>query len=78
MEKVKLIAGVTSRSDSKVKAGDLVNFVAQQVGGKGGGRADWRRQAEPSPIICPLPWKVSLLGRARLSIFKPILESRLQ
>ena len=38
--KVSLIAGVTADATAKVKAGDLVNFVAQQVGGKGGGRAD--------------------------------------
>ncbi|MFZ6657446.1 alanine--tRNA ligase [Undibacterium sp. TJN19] len=38
--KVSLIAGVTADSTSRVKAGDLVNFVAQQVGGKGGGRPD--------------------------------------
>jgi alanyl-tRNA synthetase len=38
--KVSLIAGVTSDLAGKVKAGELVNFVAQQVGGKGGGRAD--------------------------------------
>lgn len=38
--KVSLIAGVTSDLTGKVKAGELVNFVAQQVGGKGGGRPD--------------------------------------
>ena len=38
--KVTLIAGVTGNLTSSVKAGDLVNFVAGQVGGKGGGRAD--------------------------------------
>ena len=38
--KVTLIAGVTSDLTGKVKAGELVNFVAQQVGGKGGGRPD--------------------------------------
>ena len=38
--KVNLIAGVTADATAKVKAGDLVNFVAQQVGGKGGGRPD--------------------------------------
>jgi alanyl-tRNA synthetase len=38
--KVSLIAGVTADNIAKVKAGDLVNFVAQQVGGKGGGRPD--------------------------------------
>ena len=39
-EKVSLIAGVTQDLIAKVKAGDLVNFVALQVGGKGGGRPD--------------------------------------
>jgi len=38
--KVSLIAGVTPDMISKIKAGDLVNSVAQQVGGKGGGRPD--------------------------------------
>jgi alanyl-tRNA synthetase len=38
--KVTLIAGVSADLTAKVKAGELVNFVAQQVGGKGGGRAD--------------------------------------
>jgi len=39
-DKVSLIAGVTADATSKVKAGDLVNFVAQQVGGKGGGKPE--------------------------------------
>ncbi|HDY7476384.1 TPA: alanine--tRNA ligase [Vibrio vulnificus] len=39
-DKVGLIAGVTQDLTSKVKAGELVNMVAQQVGGKGGGRPD--------------------------------------
>ena len=38
--RVQLAAGVTNDSTAKVKAGELVNFVAQQVGGKGGGKAD--------------------------------------
>ncbi len=38
--KVQLAAGVTTDSVATVKAGELVNFVAQQVGGKGGGKAD--------------------------------------
>jgi alanyl-tRNA synthetase len=38
--KVSLIAGVTANLTAKIKAGELVNFVAQQVGGKGGGRPD--------------------------------------
>src|SRR5690554_7851336 len=38
--KVSVIAGVTDDLTSRVKAGELVNHVASQVGGKGGGRAD--------------------------------------
>ena len=38
--RVNLVAGVTAEASKQVKAGELVNFVAQQVGGKGGGRAD--------------------------------------
>jgi alanyl-tRNA synthetase len=38
--KVSLIAGVTPDLIAKIKAGELVNMVAQQVGGKGGGRPD--------------------------------------
>jgi alanyl-tRNA synthetase len=39
-DKVQIAAGVTADSTAKVKAGELVNFVASQVGGKGGGKAD--------------------------------------
>ncbi len=39
--KVRLVAGVTKDSMTRIKAGPLVNFVAQQVGGKGGGRPDF-------------------------------------
>jgi alanyl-tRNA synthetase len=39
-DKVQIAAGVTADTLSKVKAGDLVNFVAGQVGGKGGGKPD--------------------------------------
>jgi alanyl-tRNA synthetase len=38
--KVSLIAGVTADLTSRIKAGEVVNMVAQQVGGKGGGRPD--------------------------------------
>jgi alanyl-tRNA synthetase len=38
--KVQLAAGVTADAVGRVKAGELVNFVAQQVGGKGGGKPD--------------------------------------
>ena len=39
-DKVQLAAGVTKAETARLKAGELVNFVAQQVGGKGGGRPD--------------------------------------
>jgi alanyl-tRNA synthetase len=39
-DKVQLAAGVTPDTVGKIKAGELVNFVAQQVGGKGGGKPD--------------------------------------
>jgi alanyl-tRNA synthetase len=39
-DKVQIAAGVTSDSIGRIKAGELVNFVAQQVGGKGGGKPD--------------------------------------
>ncbi|WP_198328554.1 alanine--tRNA ligase [Methylovulum psychrotolerans] len=39
-DKVSLAAGVTKDKMAQIKAGDLVNFVATQVGGKGGGRPD--------------------------------------
>jgi alanyl-tRNA synthetase len=38
--KVQIAVGVTADTTAKVKAGELVNFVAAQVGGKGGGKAD--------------------------------------
>ena len=48
-EKVSLIAGVTKDLTQKVKAGELVNFVAQQVGGKGGGRPDMAQAGGSQP-----------------------------
>ncbi len=51
--KVTLIAGVTADSTSKVKAGELVNFVAQQVGGKGGGRPDMAQAGGTDPSGLP-------------------------
>ena len=47
--KVSLIAGVTKDLTGKVKAGELVNFVAQQVGGKGGGRPDMAQAGGTNP-----------------------------
>ena len=47
--KVSLIAGVTADATAKVKAGELVNFVAQQIGGKGGGRPDMAQAGGTQP-----------------------------
>jgi alanyl-tRNA synthetase len=51
--KVSLIAGVTPDATAKVKAGELVNFVARQVGGKGGGRADMAQAGGSEPAQLP-------------------------
>jgi alanyl-tRNA synthetase len=54
--KVALIAGITSDLTAKLKAGDLVNYVAQQVGGKGGGRPDMAQAggSEPAKLSAAL------------------------
>jgi alanyl-tRNA synthetase len=51
--KVTLIAGVTADLTAKVKAGELVNAVAQQVGGKGGGRPDMAQAGGTQPENLP-------------------------
>ena len=53
---MQLAAGVTADSVGRVKAGELVNFVAQQVGGKGGGKADMAMAGgtEPSKLASAL------------------------
>ena len=48
-DKVTLIAGVTSDLTGRVKAGEIVNYVAKQVGGKGGGRADLAQAGGTQP-----------------------------
>lgn len=61
-DKVALIAGVTKDLTGKVKAGELVNMVAQQVGGKGGGRPDMAQAggsdaaALPNALESVTPW----------------------
>ncbi len=66
--KVGLIAGVSKDLTAKVKAGELVNMVAQQVGGKGGGRPDMAQAggsdeaALPSALDSVLPWLQEKLG----------------
>ena len=52
-DKVSLIAGVTADLTAKVKAGELVNSVAQQVGGKGGGRPDMAQAGGTNPAGLP-------------------------
>jgi alanyl-tRNA synthetase len=49
--KVSLIAGVTADLTAKLKAGELVNHVAQQVGGKGGGRPDMAQAGSANPKL---------------------------
>jgi len=52
-DKVQLAAGVTADSVGKVKAGELVNFVAQHVGGKGGGKPDMAMAGGNNPAALP-------------------------
>ncbi len=51
--KVSLIAGVTADLTARIKAGDLVNVVAQRVGGKGGGRPDMAQAGGTQPEHLP-------------------------
>jgi alanyl-tRNA synthetase len=69
-DKVVLIAGVTQDQIAKVKAGDLVNVVAQMVGGRGGGRADMAQAGGNDPakldeaLAAVAPWvQARLLGQ---------------
>jgi alanyl-tRNA synthetase len=52
-DKVSLIAGVTADATSRIKAGELVSFVAQQVGGKGGGRPDMAQAGGTNAAALP-------------------------
>ncbi|OFE12181.1 alanine--tRNA ligase [Pseudohongiella acticola] len=52
-DKVSLVAGVTQDLTDRIKAGDLVNSVAQQVGGKGGGRPDMAMAGGTDPSGLP-------------------------
>ncbi len=67
-DKVALVAGVTQDATSKVKAGDLMRFVAEQLGGKGGGRPDMAQgggtdvAALNAALESVLPWVKSQLG----------------
>jgi alanyl-tRNA synthetase len=70
-DKVVLIAGVTADQIAKVKAGDLVNVVAQKVGGRGGGRPDLAQAGGNDPakldeaLAAVAPWvEAKLLGQS--------------
>lgn len=70
-DKVVLIAGVTQDQIAKVKAGDLVNVVAQMVGGRGGGRPDMAQAGGNDParldaaLAAVAPWvQARLLGQS--------------
>ena len=69
--KVVLIAGVTQDQIAKLKAGDLVNVVAQMIGGRGGGRPDMAQAGGNDPtkldeaLAAVAPWVESrLLGQS--------------
>jgi alanyl-tRNA synthetase len=52
-DKVQIVAGVTQDLTSRVKAGDLVNHIAMQVGGKGGGKPDMAMAGGNQPQLLP-------------------------
>ncbi len=66
--KVLLIAGVTADQISRIKAGDLVNAVAQQIGGRGGGRPELAQAGGTEPekldaaLASVVPWVQSRLS----------------
>jgi alanyl-tRNA synthetase len=66
--KVLLIAGVTADLIGRIKAGDLVNAVAQQIGGKGGGRPELAQAGGTEPekldaaLASVVPWVQSKLS----------------
>ena len=68
-DKVALIAGVTQDTTGKIKAGDLMSYVAGQLGGKGGGRPDMAQGggsnvADLDKVLASvLPWVKSHLGQ---------------
>jgi alanyl-tRNA synthetase len=66
-DKVSIVAGVSKDLTHKVQAGELVNMIAQQVGGKGGGRADMAMAGGNNAAALP----------AALSSVKAWLEARL-
>lgn len=51
--RVSLVAGVTPDNTDRIQAGELVNFVARQVGGRGGGRPDLAQAGGNNPAALP-------------------------
>jgi alanyl-tRNA synthetase len=67
-EKVLLVAGVTSDQTGRIKAGELAGAVAKQVGGRGGGRADFAQAGGSNPGALDAALKsVQEFVRARLT-----------
>jgi alanyl-tRNA synthetase len=66
-DKVSIIAGVTKAETDRIRAGDLVNVVAELCGGKGGGRADMAQaggnlpEKLPEALAAVIPWVESQL-----------------
>jgi alanyl-tRNA synthetase len=52
-DKVNIVAGVTKDRSQQIKAGELVNWLAQRVGGKGGGRPDMAQGGGTEPALLP-------------------------
>ncbi len=67
-DKISLAAGVTKAESKRIKAGDLVNQVATQVGGRGGGRPDMAQAGGNQPenldaaLASVVPWVSQQLG----------------
>jgi alanyl-tRNA synthetase len=67
-DKAALVAGVTQDITAKLRAGDLMGYVAGQLGGKGGGRADMAQgggtnlAALDSALASVIPWVKGQLG----------------
>lgn len=67
--KITLIAGISSDLTGQIKAGELINFVAQQVGGKGGGRPDMAQAGgtEPQHLPAALASVMTWVGNKMIS-----------
>jgi len=77
--KVSIIAGVTRAESERIRAGDLANHVAEQCGGRGGGRPDMAQAGGNQPenltaaLESVLPWIESLISSGDREFFKEVL-----